>query len=310
MPRVSSLAVSTVTLIFRPSNSSGLSSQAMTQGSCSGRAFAAVLLEVEMLGEADHVRHRLAGLVADGGERLDAVGEAEHAVGHVERDHGDRHAAPQHDVGGLGIDIDVELGSRGDVADLEIGARHHHDLADPRRDVGSLDQRHADVGERPEGAERDRSRLLAAQRVDDVVDAVLRLERLLRLRQVGAVEPGRPVDMLGGDQHPAHRPLAAGIDRHLRAAGELDHLQRIPGILGEADIAADRDDAEDVELLRRGQGEEDRDGVVLAGVGVDDDLARHGCPRSPAAAEAADVGGDPSRFRRRRYPRRRSPGPR
>ena len=250
----------------------------MTQGSCSGAPFAAVFLEVETLGEVEHLRDGLAGLVAEAGECLDALGEAEHAVGHVERHHGDRHAAPQHHVRGLGVDIDVELGGRGDVADLEIGAAHHHDLADVRRDVRRLDHRHGDIGQRAERAQRHRPWRLAAQRVDDEVDAVLGLERLLRFRQLRAVEAGRPVDMLGRHQRPPHWPPAAGIDRHLGASGELDHLQGVPGVLGKADIAGDRDDAEHVELLGRGEREEDGDRVVLAGIGVDDDLARHGCP--------------------------------
>ena len=82
--------------------------------------------------------------------------------------------------------------------------------------------------------------------------------------------------MLGGDQRAPHRALAAGIDRDVGAAGEFDDLQRVAGVLHQADVAGDRDDAEDVEILGRGEREEDGDGVVLAGVGVDDDLAFHG----------------------------------
>ena len=95
----------------------------------------------------------------------------------------------------------------------------------------------------------------------------------LRLGQVDAVEAGPAVDVLGGDQVAPHRPLAAGIDRHIAAAGELDHLQGVLGVLVEADIAGDRDDAEHVEFVRRGERQQDGDGVVLTGVGVDDDLA-------------------------------------
>jgi hypothetical protein len=135
-------------------------------------------------------------------------------VGHVERGHGDRDATPEHHVGGLRIDIDVELGRRRDVADLEIGAAHHDDLLDARRDLWRLDQGHGDVGEGPESAERDRPGLGRGKRVDEEVDAVPFLQRDLRLGQVGPVEAGLAVDVLGGDELPAERTLAAGVDRH------------------------------------------------------------------------------------------------
>ena len=60
--------------------------------------------------------------------------------------------------------------------------------------------------------------------------------------------------------------------------GQLDDLQRIPRVLGEADIAGDGDDAEHLKLLGRRERKEKRDGVVLAGIGVDDDLSRHAVP--------------------------------
>ena len=51
----------------------------------------------------------------------------------------------------------------------------------------------------------------------------------------------------------------------------VDALAEPPG---EGDVAGDGGEAEDIEL-GRGEGEKDGDGVVLAEVGVDDDLAGH-----------------------------------
>ena len=113
---------------------------------------------------------------------------------------------------------------------------------------GALTSAMRDVGQRAERAERDRRRLLGAERLDDEVDAVLGLELHRRLGQVGTVEAGLAVDMLGGDQLPPHRPLAAGIDRDFGAPGELDDLEGVPRGQAQADIAGDGDDAEDVEF--------------------------------------------------------------
>ena len=41
-------------------------------------------------------------------------------------------------------------------------------------------------------------------------------------------------------------------------------------------VAGHRDDAEHLQLRRRGQRQQDGDSVVLAGIGVDDDRAGHG----------------------------------
>ena len=109
------------------------------------RADRAVLGEVEALGERQKPGDRRPGFVGEPADGIEPLARREHAVGQVERRHDDRHAAPHHDVGGFRIDEDVELRRRRDVADLEIGAAHHHDLADMLGDVRRLDQRHGDV---------------------------------------------------------------------------------------------------------------------------------------------------------------------
>ena len=129
MPMVSSDAVSTVTLMWRPLNSSGFSSQAMTQGSCSGPPSVPYFSSskrsknssISAVGDAD--------LRAERAEGRRALRRGQRLVGDVERHHDDRHAGLQHDVGGVRVDIDVELGRRRDIAALEEAAAHQHDLA-------------------------------------------------------------------------------------------------------------------------------------------------------------------------------------
>ena len=77
------------------------------------------------------------------------------------------------------------------------------------------------------------------------------------------------------DQAPAHRPLAPGIERKVRPAGKLEHLSSIGRRVRQRNIARDGDDGEDIQILRRGQRQQKSDRVVLSGVGVDDDCARH-----------------------------------
>ena len=251
------------------------------------RAARGVFIYVEPLGEGEHLVDRLADTIADRRNAVESRPGRKNAVSDIKRDHGDLDAAAENDVGRLGIDEDVELGRRCDVADLEIAAAHHDDLGDAAGGRGRLDQGHGDVGERAEGAERDRARFGSEQRVDEEIDAMLRLEFQLRFRQIGSVEPGRAVDMLGGHGLPSHRADRAGIDRNIGAAGELDHLQRVLGVLGEPDIAGDDDDGEDVELFGRGERQQDGDGVVLAGVRIDDDLAFHSTsPGAPPGRQA------------------------
>ena len=115
---------------------------------------------------------------------------------------------------------------------------------------GALTSAMAMFGERAEGAERDRARFGRAQRLDDEIDAVLGLQRHLRIRQLNAVEAGAAVDVLGGDELPRHRPDAAGKNRHVGAAGKLDDPPRVPLGVSERHVAGDRDDAEHVESRR------------------------------------------------------------
>ena len=104
---------------------------------------------------------------------------------------------------------------------------------------------------------------------------MLRLQGHRRLGQVRTVEPGAAVDVLGGHQRAPQRPDAAGMDRDVGAARELEDLAGIARGPLEADIAGDGDDPEQLDLLRRGQCQQDGDGIVLARIGVDDDLALH-----------------------------------
>jgi hypothetical protein len=65
--------------------------------------------------------------------------------------------------------------------------------------------------------------------------------------------------------------LAPSRPDYVRATGERKHAQRVAGGQGQPDIAGDRGDRRELDLLRRGEGEEDRDRVVLTRVAIEDD---------------------------------------
>ena len=53
-------------------------------------------------------------------------GRAQRLVREVEADHGQRPRRVEHDVGGFGVDDDVELGHRAPVPHVEAAAHQHH----------------------------------------------------------------------------------------------------------------------------------------------------------------------------------------
>ena len=74
--------------------------------------------------------------------------------------------------------------------------------------------------------------------------------------------------------------LGAAIDRHVAAPGQFDDAQCVRRGQIDADIAGDRGDAAQIEPIACGEREQDRDRVILARIGVDDDgFSRHRDPK-------------------------------
>ncbi len=144
---------------------------------------------------------------------------------------------------------------------------------------------------------------MPAERVDDGVDRGLGVEGELGVRQRNAVKAGLAMNMLGGDQAPRQGRVAAGVDGD-GFPRQFRDLPRVP--LGERQGHVPRDGGEGQHLqFRRGEGHQDGDRVVLAGVGVDDDLAGgHGELLSRTVAEAGEICPD---GQENRAPRRTPP---
>jgi hypothetical protein len=252
-------------------------------GVVQGGAFAAVLGGVEAFEEIGPGGDGGAYGGAEGAHAFDPRTGGQGLVGDVEGHDHQRHAGFEHDISGFGVDVDVELGRGGDVAALETAAAHQDDLGHAGDDVGGALEGGGDVGEGAEGAEGDQACGVGAEGVDEVVDGVLVLQGMGRLGQRDAVEAGLAVDVFGGDELAFQGAVCACVDGGLVAA-EFDDLAGVPLGEGQGHVPGDGGEGKDLKL-RAGEGEEDGDGVVLAGVGVDDDLAGHG--RAPLRGELA-----------------------
>ena len=138
------------------------------------------------------------------------------------------------DRGGLGVDEGVELGGRRDVA-LGDRAAHPDDPLEPVLHVGVALEQLRDVRERPGRDEHD-ARL---DQLGEEVDRIRVDRRGRRLGQVGPVEPALAVHVRRRAQLRAERPVGAGCDRNIGAAGELEHLERVARRLVERLVAGD-----------------------------------------------------------------------
>jgi hypothetical protein len=129
----------------------------------------------------------------------------------------------------------------------------------------------------PTGHERDLARMLHHH----VHDELRRGPRVGLARRLGQIDAAQPV----GAVHEVRRAVEDALQRLVRAVGhgnvvapgEGQQAQRVLRRQVGVDVAKGRGQPDDLQL-RRGQGKEDRHGVVDARVGVDDDLLRHSSP--------------------------------
>ncbi len=125
------------------------------------------------------------------------------------------------------------------------------------------------------------ARRRGANRIDKIIDAVLRLQRHFRVWKHGAVKACLAMDMLGGDQGARHRADAAGIDGHVGAPGEFANLARVLFGQPQRHIAGNGNDGLNVEIVLRAECQQNGHSIVLPRIGIDNDLrAMRGSPRN------------------------------
>jgi hypothetical protein len=145
------------------------------------------------------------------------------------------------------------------------------DLAQPAGQARFLLQCHGHVGAGADGGQHQLA-LVRAGGLYDEVDGVLGDGLGARGREVGAVQPGLAVGLGDGVHGGDEGGGAAHGDGHVDAAQGEDG-ERVVGHALQRVVAVHGGEAEQVEMAR---GVKDRDGVVVAGVAIDQDSgARH-----------------------------------
>ena len=175
--------------------------------------------------------------------------------------------AGEHHVRGFRVEIEIELGHRGDVAVAGDRAAHDHEAADALRqarielqgqgDVGQWPQRHQQqlagvFVRKPQQRQRRVFGIGAARgwRMTDVAETVV------------AVHVGRVRRSM------QQRRGTAREHRHVVAIRDFAQLQRVAHGVLEPDVAGGDAEPDDV-VRRRIERHQDRQRVVHAGVGVD-----------------------------------------
>ena len=85
--------------------------------------------------------------------------------------------------------------------------------------------------------------------------------------------------------------VTAGEDAHLRLSGQFAHDAGVLLRQGQRHIAGDGCQAQHRQVFRAGKGQQDRHGIILPRIGVDDDLSCHGCRPSPVSGAGKPMGG-------------------
>ena len=202
-PRAGPSVMSSVTWYGATSTRSGIARWAIATASWMAVTVEPRPLHVAVQREVRELRGDPAGARAGVAQRLGVRPVEQRLVGHVEAHHRDRHAGPEHDVGGLGVGVDVELGRDGGVP-LPDRAAHQAQVRDPRRELRVEPEQQRDVGQRPDRRDRDGLRVLGEDPGHQVDGVLGRRRRPSRARASCRRSRSRR-----GPRSPARRSRAA-----------------------------------------------------------------------------------------------------
>ncbi len=116
-------------------------------------------------------------------------------------------------------------------------------------------------------------RRFCPQGFDDEIHRVLVLQGHHRIRQNRPVQPRFAMHMLGRDQRAPQWPVAPGEHLYIRSPRQFADNPRIAFSQVQRHISSHGGDTQHLQL-GTGQRQQDRHGVVLPGIGINDDLAR------------------------------------
>ncbi len=147
----------------------------------------------------------------------------------VQPDHRDGPARAEHDLCGLRVSQDVELGARGHVARV-VRSAHQSDATHAFHKLRVHAGEQGDVGQRARRDDGYGTRFVVA---DDVRDEVHRVARILGGAgggQLGAVQAAVSVDLLGDDLRRDQRPIRPGGERN---ASDVADPRQCQGVFGD-----------------------------------------------------------------------------
>ncbi len=223
------------------------------------------------LGEELHqFHHELGRLGAHGGDLLDDLGGGQGLVREVQAHHHHGPLLVEDDVRGLGVDDDVEFGHGAPVAHV-VAAAHEDNFLDALNDARLLAGGHGDVGEACGGDQGHGAGLVRHDRLDDEVDGVARVQLDGGLGLGGAVHAGFAVDVRRGFDGAHQRAVAAGGKGDAGDAGDGADGQGVAGDLFQGLVAHHGGDGKQLDV-RVAVRQQQRHGVVMPGVAVQDDL--------------------------------------
>ena len=242
-----------------------------------GREFKALCVLVGLAEEGEQTQDKVGNGAA---QSVDLGGDfvcCQCLVGQIQSDHGDRPFFVEDDVGGFGVDLDVEFGDCRPVTDV-VAASHEDDFADAFDDARLFAHGHGDVGQGAGGNQGHFAGFVCHDGLDDEVDGVAGIE-FDRFGQDDAVESGVTVAVgccFDRADQGAYTPRG---DRDAAHAVDVGQTQGVVGDLLQCLVAADGGDGQEVNI-RIGVCQQHCYGVVVSGIAVKNNLSRHRRPYS------------------------------
>ncbi len=209
---------------------------------------------------------------AETGDPLEYGGSSQRLVCQIEADHRQRPARRENDRGGLRVDVNIKFSGGCRIAS-GVGAAHENYFFDFLDDPRVFTNGHGDVRQGPRGHQCDVATGLH-QELDDHIDGVPRVERHGRLAERRAVEPRLAVNIPSRLELAGQRPVAAGRDGDVLDPGDGSDAAGVKAGLVEGLVPRYGRDGDELDL-RVAMSEQDRHGVIVAGIAIQDYLSRH-----------------------------------
>src|ERR1700751_3573605 len=152
---------------------------------------------------------------------------------------------------------------------LKMPTSHPQDLFDRCFDCRRLNECRRDIREGSKTTERQAMRSCRGQSLDEKINCGAGCQACTRFGKFNSMQTAIAMDLLRRDQRPGERAVASRINRRLGMAGPVADDPGVSGSQFDRDVPGYSSDSQDLEAITGTKCEEDRDCVVLPGIGVD-----------------------------------------